>query len=174
MPTDTIYGIVGRALIPEVVGRIYALKNRARNKPFIILIPSIASLEQFQIKLSPAMCEVIDRLWPGPVSLALSAADSLYPFLQSETNHIAFRVPAQDDLHSCLEQTGPLIATSANPSGLPPAHSAHEAMNYFHGKIDTYVDQGVQQGEPSQLFRLDKNGELTLLRGENDILRQQQ
>ena len=38
IPTDTIYGIMGSALKPEVVEKIYSLRERSKDKPFIILI----------------------------------------------------------------------------------------------------------------------------------------
>ena len=37
IPTDTIYGIVGSALNPQTVEKIYELRKRAKDKPFIIL-----------------------------------------------------------------------------------------------------------------------------------------
>lgn len=51
-PTDTIYRIVGSALSKKVVSKIYEIKGRDENKPFIILISKIKDLELFGIKVS--------------------------------------------------------------------------------------------------------------------------
>lgn len=47
--TDTLYGLVGRALDKKTVARIYKIKGRDEKKPFIILISSIRGLTYFGI-----------------------------------------------------------------------------------------------------------------------------
>ena len=72
MPTDTIYGLVGQALKPKTVARIYKLKQRPPNQPFIILISDIADLEKFKITLGQKTREILNQFWPGPISVVLS------------------------------------------------------------------------------------------------------
>ena len=52
IPTDTIYGIVGSALARKVVEKIYSVKGRNLQKPFIILISSIEGLSFFDIEIN--------------------------------------------------------------------------------------------------------------------------
>ena len=52
MPTDTIYGIVGKAQSEETVNRIYSIRDRNPQKPCIILVGNIDELEKFSIVLS--------------------------------------------------------------------------------------------------------------------------
>ena len=52
LPTDTLYGLVGSALSKKAVARIYKLRRRNPQKPFIILISSLADLKLFNIKLA--------------------------------------------------------------------------------------------------------------------------
>ena len=47
MPTDTLYGIVGKAKTEKVVNRIYTIRKRAPDKPCIILIGDIGELNKF-------------------------------------------------------------------------------------------------------------------------------
>ncbi len=67
--TDTLYGIVGSAFSESVVERIYEVKGRDENKPFIILIPVIETLKEFGIVLSEKEKEKIETLWPGSVTI---------------------------------------------------------------------------------------------------------
>ena len=52
MPTDTIYGMVGRAQEEFVVNRIYTIRKRNPTKPCIILIGDISELEKFSVILT--------------------------------------------------------------------------------------------------------------------------
>ena len=49
MPTDTIYGMVGRAENEAVVRRIYSIRKRNPEKPCIILIGNIGELKKFSV-----------------------------------------------------------------------------------------------------------------------------
>lgn len=164
MPTDTIYGLVGLALNQNTVERIYQIKNRPPDKPCIILIPHLASLADFGINLTPRIKDVTQQYWPGPTTLALPIESHNFPFSHDGSNRIALRLPSNKTILSCLNQTGPLIATSANPSGQPPATSLEEAKTYFDDRVDCYVDGGVIVSQPSQLLLVDENGTTTVAR----------
>ena len=49
-PTDTLYGLVGRAQDRETVERVYRIKGRQPNKPLIVLISSLNDLLKFKVK----------------------------------------------------------------------------------------------------------------------------
>lgn len=158
IPTDTIYGIVGCALNKVAVGKIYALKERTPSKPFIILISDINDLKTFNIKISTGTKKLLEKYWPGPVSVILECLDSSFEYLHRGTESLAFRLPANKDLVDLIRQTGPLVAPSANPEGLPPANNVSEAKEYFGEKIDFYV-QGKTSAKPSKIVRITDEGE---------------
>src|SRR5689334_14503518 len=81
VPTDTIYGIVGSALRPEVVEKIYHLRKRNPDKPFIILISNIDDLDKFEVKLSQKQKEFLKSNWPNPLSIILSSPDKKFEYL---------------------------------------------------------------------------------------------
>ncbi|MFZ4500402.1 MAG: L-threonylcarbamoyladenylate synthase [Minisyncoccia bacterium] len=164
--TDTLYGIVGRALCESVVSRIYEVKGRDENKPFIILIPTIEALKEFGINLSIAEKEKIETLWPGPVTIILhlpTETQVQFSYLHRGTNTLAFRMPDNSELIELLKETGPLVAPSANPQGEPPAKTIDEAQAYFGDSVDHYEDAGVVEGEPSTIISF-QNGEMTVIR----------
>ncbi len=163
LPTDTLYGIVGRADLPTTVERIYGLKDRNLSKPFIILISSTKDLEKFDIQLSSKESDILERYWPGKVSVILNTKDSSFDYLTRGGRDLAFRLPDKKDLIDLIAKTGPLVAPSANPEGERPAETIEEAKSYFKGKVDFYMDEGELRGEPSTLITL-KDGEVSVLR----------
>jgi L-threonylcarbamoyladenylate synthase len=164
--TDTIYGVVGRAASKAAVERLYKLKGRDEGKPFIILIPSIDSLKDFGVFVSDAEKEKLNVIWPNAVTVILpvdSAYQEKFAYLHRGTNELAFRLPAKESLRQMLEQTGPLVAPSANPQGLPPATTIAEAKEYFGSAVDRYEDSGVVEGKASTIISL-QDGKMTLIR----------
>jgi L-threonylcarbamoyladenylate synthase len=164
LPTDTIYGLVGSALHEATIERIYKIKERQADKPCIVLIADLDTLRSFEIEITPPLDNVFKRYWPGPTSLALAVNPDKYFSLHRGTNRIAFRLPSDEKLIACLKETGPLIATSVNPTGQPPATSIKEAQLYFQDQVDGYVDQGTITAAPSQLLLVKADGSTTVLR----------
>jgi len=153
MPTDTLYGIVGSAFSKKAIDRIYKLKKRNKKKKLIILISSLNDLKKFGISISliRANRRILEKVWPGKVSVILS--------------DIAFRLPVQKSLISIIKKTGPLVAPSANPEGLKPAENIKQAKGYLGDNVDFYLSGGTPKGKPSSLIKINKKGEIKVLRG---------
>lgn len=149
MPTDTLYGIVGSALNKSTVERIYKIRKRTRGKPCINLIGSLDELKKFDIAISPEQKVQIEN-FREPTSFII--------------NSISFRLPKNEELRKLLLQTGPLVAPSANPEGLPPARNIDEAKKYFGSSVDLYIDGGEITGQPSKVIKLLKDGSISILR----------
>jgi len=164
MPTDTLYGILGKALNASVVNRIYSTRKRNPEKPCIVLIGDISKLEKFSISLSEKQKITIKEYWPGPVSIVLDCEDEKLEYLHRGTKTLAFRLPAQIDLQELLKETGPLVAPSANLEGLPPSENISEAKKYFGDSVDLYVDGGAIKGRASKVIKLNKDGSVDILR----------
>ena len=164
LPTDTIYGLVGQALRPRAVARIYRLRHRNPKKPVIILISSPEDLRRFAVRVRPRIRRVLGKVWPGPVSVVLPCRSKKFAYLHRGTKTLAFRLPAPIWLRSFLSVSGPLVAPSANTEGAPPARTIYGARRYFGGRAAFYVDRGRLDGAPSTLIALGENGTPALLR----------
>ncbi len=151
LPTDTLYGLVGSANSKEAVDRIYKIKKRDKKKKLIILISAMAEIEKFDIKINKKQFEILNKIWPGKVSVII--------------NNLAFRIPANKKLIEILKKTGPLVAPSANPEGLKPAENIKQVKGYFKDAVDFYFSGGILKSEPSTLIKIEKNGEIIILRG---------
>lgn len=163
LPTDTLYGLVGSALSPQAVEKIYAIRERSGQKPFIILISSSAELKKFDIKINKKSEELLKKIWPGKVSVIFPVRSKKFCYLHRGTKSLAFRLPKKDVLIELLKKTGPLVAPSANHEGEKSAATIKKAKRYFAEKVDFYVDGGTLRGKPSTLIALEK-GKITVLR----------
>jgi L-threonylcarbamoyladenylate synthase len=72
IPTDTIYGICTSAFNRKSVEKVYKLRKRNPKKPCIILISSFDDLEKFNVSLNFWQRKILEKLWPGKVSVVLS------------------------------------------------------------------------------------------------------
>ncbi|MFA6392870.1 MAG: L-threonylcarbamoyladenylate synthase [Candidatus Paceibacterota bacterium] len=149
IPTDTLYGLVGSAFSKKAINRIYKIKKRNKSKKLIILISSLSDLEKFKIKISEEEAKILEKFWPGEVSIIL--------------NDTAFRFPKKKSLLEILKCTGPLVAPSVNRECEKPAENIKQAKGYFGDTVDFYLPGGILKSEPSTLIRI-KNGNIEVLR----------
>jgi L-threonylcarbamoyladenylate synthase len=156
LPTDTMYGIVGSALNKKTVTEIYHLRYRAFHKPLIVLISSLEDLKLLGIKTTLAHKQILEQVWPGPVSVILPCFQKKFEYLTRGTKTIAVRLPKDNFLIDILKQTGPLVAPSANLSAQPPAKTIKEAKKYFGNQIDFYYGGGKKSVMPSTLIEIKK------------------
>lgn len=146
IPTDTIYGIVGLALNEKTVERISRIKKRSPEKPFINLIGGWSEVKKFGIDIS--QYKIPENIEPTTYII----------------EGISFRIPNVPELCDLLLKTGPLIAPSANPEGLPPARNIPQAKEYFGDSVDLYVDGGEISGKASRIIKLNIDGSVFVLR----------
>ncbi|MDQ3284035.1 MAG: Sua5/YciO/YrdC/YwlC family protein, partial [Acidobacteriota bacterium] len=91
-------------------------------------------------------------IWPAPLTAILPLRQ---PIAASRgMASLAVRVPALDWLRELVRRTGPLVSTSANRSGEPPAETAESLARDLHDRIDAIVDGGARKGEPSAILDL--------------------
>ncbi|HEX8182857.1 MAG TPA: L-threonylcarbamoyladenylate synthase [Candidatus Saccharimonadales bacterium] len=151
LPTDTVYGIVCRADDPIAVARLYELKHR-EHKPGTVIAADVDQLVELGLKrryLTPVM-----QYWPGAVSVVIPSWHEL-EYLHQGVQSLAVRIPAIPSIQDLLRQTGPLLTSSANHPGQPPAVNVPQAQDYFGTTVDFYVDGGdVSANKPSTIIRI--------------------
>lgn len=149
IPTDTVYGLICRAADQPTVARLYALKHR-EYKPGTVIAANIEQLVELGVKRR--YLKAVEQFWPGAVSVEIAHG---LDYLNQSTGRQAFRIPASKELLKLLEQTGPLLTTSANLPGELTANTVQQARNYFDSKVDYYVDGGdLSDRAPSTIIRI--------------------
>lgn len=166
VPTDTLYGIVCRAADEVAAKKLYQLKNR-ESKPGTIIAASSSQLEELGFK--HRYLKAVEHLWPNPLSVVLPCGDNL-AYLHHGLQTVAVRIVADKKVKDLLEQTGPLLTSSANHPGQPPANTILEAQEYFGDNVDFYVDGGDLIGRlPSTVVRIIDDAIEVLRQGAVDI-----
>jgi L-threonylcarbamoyladenylate synthase len=149
--TDTIYGLVARAADPAAVARLYALKTR-ENKPGTVVAANVEQLVDLGLK--PRYLKAVAQFWPGAVSVIIPCGPEL-EYLHLGKNGLAVRVPDHPGLQALLQQTGPLLTSSANLPGEAPANTLEQARAFFGDKVDFYEDGGdLSNHSPSTVIRV--------------------
>lgn len=143
LPTDTLYGVACIATNKTSVKRLYALKHRER-KPGTIIASNIEQLVSLGIK--KRYLTAISKFWPGPISIVVPTDNPTLTYLDMGKGTLALRVIADKALVDLLENTGPLLTSSANMPGKEPANNVSEAQKYFGEHVDFYVDGGDYSG----------------------------
>lgn len=150
--TDTVYGVVARAEDEAAVARLYELKKRDE-KPGTIIAANIGQLEKLGLK--HCYLKAVEQFWPGAVSVIIPANDPALAYLHQGKMSLAVRIPKDKKLQELLKQTGPLITSSANPTGKKPAETVDQAKKYFGNNVDYYIDGGnLANSEPSTIIRI--------------------
>ncbi|MDO5066315.1 MAG: L-threonylcarbamoyladenylate synthase [Propionibacteriaceae bacterium] len=146
LPTDTVYGVGAGAFDPEAVARLLAAKQRGRDMPAPVLIAEASMLRALTAELPEAAKALVDRFWPGALTVILPAQRALKLDLGEAEGTVAVRVPDHDDARDLLRRTGPLAVSSANVTGAPAATTAEAAQEMLGEAVAVYLDGGQAPG----------------------------
>ncbi|HVA15389.1 MAG TPA: L-threonylcarbamoyladenylate synthase [Stellaceae bacterium] len=143
-PTETVYGLGGDATSDEAVAKIFSVKGRPRFNPLIVHLYRSNQAERLAA-IDGRAALLMQRFWPGPLSLVLRRAPGCPISLLASAGHdtIALRVPAHPLAQELLRAVGrPIAAPSANRSGrISPTIAAH-VMSELGGHIPAVLDGG--------------------------------
>ncbi len=119
-PTRCLYGLAANALAADAVGAVFKAKGRSPDNPVLILIRKRADLPGLVTRIPPAARHLMEKFWPGGLTLVFPAADAVPAILTAGTGKIGIRLPGHPvarDLAAAVG--GPITGTSANVSGQP-------------------------------------------------------
>lgn len=169
LPTDTVYGLAVDPESPAAVDRLYALKGRPPARPAAVMFFSLERALGSLPQLAPRTRGALARLLPGGVTAIVPNPARAYPLACGPApERLGVRVPALDGpLAPLREASGPVLQSSANPSGgADPRRLADVDPRVLDG-ADVALDGGELSGVPStvvDLTRYEDGGEYVLLR----------
>ncbi len=151
-PTEAVYGLGCLPLRLESLAMLLSLKARDPDKGLIVIAATLEQLTSLIYFPDRASRERVLGTWPGPVSWVVPARPHVPPLLRGSHSGLAVRVTQHPIAAELCRLAGPLVATSANPAGQPPARSAGAVRGYFGRQVD-YVLAGSVGGRdaPSEL-----------------------
>ncbi len=146
-PTSMLYGLGADAANPEAVDRVFSIKQRMETNPVSILISRIEELERLVTNVPEAAQNIMNRLWPGKVTLVFFASAFLPENLTARTGKIGIRLPLHPVAKMLLKEAAfPVTATSANLSGEPGCGRIEEMAESILRGADLVLDAGVLAG----------------------------
>ena len=146
-PTDTFYGLGATVFNRKAVSRIFKIKQRPKDKPLLTLVASAYQANSMALEITPTAEILIEKLWPGPLTILFSAHPHLPSQLTANTGKIGIRQPGNEMVRKLLSGIGfPITATSANISGTENVTTAKEVEETLGSQIDLIVDGGAAPG----------------------------
>jgi L-threonylcarbamoyladenylate synthase len=148
-PTQTYYGLMASADRAEAINRILAMKGRDSNKPLLLLLDRTERVSCYAKELPETAMGLVDRFWPGPLTMLFRARPGLHEALVGHTRTVGLRVEGLPIIQTLVRAMDRAVTgTSANPGGKKPARTVEEVQDYFGDKLDLIIDAGPCPGGP--------------------------
>lgn len=145
-PTEAVYGLGCDPGNEAAVLRLVELKQRSIKKGLILIAASWKQIAPFLAPIPPARLEQVQKTWPGAVTWIFPATALVPEWIKGEHTTVAVRVVAHPIAREICEAFGkPIVSTSANHEGEPPARDAAMVVKMFDDEID-YVVPGDTTG----------------------------
>lgn len=152
-PTETVYGIGCDATNEEALKRLYRIKGRPLNKPFIVGIWIKEYAEEIA-ELTEDAKKLIEKFFPGPLTLVLRSKGNL-PSILSPEGKIAVRMPAHPAPLGVMEELErPIVVPSANISGRPTLVKFNHVVEEIGSKVDAIIKGDCRVGIESTVVDL--------------------
>lgn len=147
IPTDALYALVADPFSVPAVRKVYKAKGREVQRALPILVRDVLMVEELAREITPRFRLLARKFWPGPLTLIMAASARVPLRATGNTGRLAVRqanCKVADELIARLNQ--PIIATSANISGLPTCRSGIEVFGVMDGRVDLVLDGGACEG----------------------------
>jgi len=152
-PTEAVWGLSCDPLNIQAVTQLLKLKHRPLKKGLILVAAHQAQLDFLLKDLPEDWQQSLAQSWPGPNTWLVPHQGRLPNWISGGSAKVALRVTAHPPLAALCAQTGPLVSTSANPAGLPPARSRLRLEQYFHGRLHGVLNGKLGEQKNPSLIR---------------------
>ena len=151
--SEGVWGLACDPFDGGAVGKVLAIKGREAAKGLIVIADADVQFSLELAGLDDAVASRIRASWPGAVTWVV--ANRRFPdWITGGRGTVAVRVPDHAQARALAALFGgPIVSTSANRSGAPPATCAAEVSAALGTEIDYLLpgDIGARRG-PSRIF----------------------
>lgn len=157
VPTDTVYGLSASIFKPAAIERIFEIKGRASDAAVPILLATAADLGILVSDVPRIAWTLIDRFWPGRLTLVLPVKSTVSRSITGGGHTVAVRVPGGRTTLELLQSLGePIVGTSANRHGHPPALTAHDVQQQLGAELEAILadDAAIGSGAASTVVEV--------------------
>ena len=146
-PTRHLYGLGADAFNTDAVKRVFEIKQRPDDKPLLVLIDKNYDLNRLVQYVPYPATRIMERFWPGAITIVFKAKDILPINLTSGTERIGVRMPEHPvALALATAVQGPITATSANITGDWGCSRVSDMDPLITDKLDLIIDVGALKG----------------------------
>ena len=146
-PTESFYGLAVDASDEDAIRRLFKIKIRRDNSPILVLIPSLEYLEEYVEDVPEVALRLVERFWPGGLTLLFKAGSEVSPLLTAGTGKIGVRISSHPVAAALTRAVGSSITgTSANISGQKGCVTAKEVYESLGIGVDLILDAGRTAG----------------------------
>ena len=162
-PTDTLPAI---GCLPKFSKIIYEFKKRDRNKPLILMGSKYKQLIDYVHESAKEDFEKIaSKYWPGALTMVIPSSYQQNASLTSKDRSLGIRIPNSSIAQSLLQETGPLLTSSANISGFTGSITAEGiALDFPSIEILGPIPWEKSSGKASTIILWKKIGDWRLIR----------
>jgi L-threonylcarbamoyladenylate synthase len=146
IPTDTVYGLAADAFDQQSVQALLDTRGQGRNTPPAVLISSATTLDALAAGVPEYARRLVDRFWPGPLTIVCKQQPSLQWDLGDTRGTVAVRMPDHRLALELLERTGPMAVSSASLTGHLAATDADQAEEMLGDEVVVIIDDGPSPG----------------------------
>lgn len=146
-PARSMYGLAADALNPNAIERIFDIKKRPSAKPLLVLIPNNYDLSEIVTDIPEKALTIMNKFWPGLITIVLNAKDHLPQRLTAGTGKIGIRMPGNPVAAFLAQYSGcPITGTSANISEMDSCISISDMPKEIIDSVDLVLDAGTLEG----------------------------
>jgi L-threonylcarbamoyladenylate synthase len=167
-PTDTLPAI---GCLPKFSKIIYEFKKRDTNKPLILMGSEREQLIDYVHESAKADYEnIASKYWPGALTIVIPSSEKHSSSITSKDLTLGLRIPNSYTAQSLIKETGPLLTSSANISGLNGSITAEGiALDFPSVEILGPIPWEKTSGKASTIIFWKKSGDWRLIR-EGEVL----
>ncbi len=164
-PTETVYGLGCDPHDVRAVARVRALKGRDAAQPLLALTDEWLRVARWIAGVTEVHHRLMGHTPSLPVTLVFEATADAPPALVSGDGRIGLRRTPDPFCRALIAAADtPILSTSANRAGHPPAHRFADLDPAVHGAVDYAADAGRDLGgTPSTVVGVEA-GRLVVLR----------
>lgn len=151
-PTDTVYGIGCRINFIESIKKIFEIKKRDIKKPLSVAIHDLDQCKEF-VKLDNKSERFIKENLGKPYTFIVPKTEKIPDIITANKDTVGIRIINTDVVNS-LTKKYPIITTSANISGNPPAKGFEEIDERIKSRIDLILIGECKYKIPSTVIDL--------------------
>ena len=150
VPTETVYGVAADMTSSKAIERLYEIKKRPKDKPFSIHIAKKDKVEDFALAVPLGAYKLMNKFWPGPLTLILKSIKGSTVGLRMPDNDITLKILSL--------ASNPIVIPSANISDKFPPVDFEGAIRDLDGLVDFAIDAGrIRIGIESSIVDFSKD-----------------